>query len=337
MASLDLTARVPEDDEPLEATLTFHEQADGRKIARLPGGKVVLLDLQSLARVADGERWVVKLRHRETFAIAEPVDLAREVLLPNPVIPAGFRRVETGREPARPAAPVPAAPVRLPPAAEAVRAPAPVVADATPPLAAGPAPRPIERTRTLPSELLRPADRVALFVDGANMDGAARAAGFFIDYRKARNFFLGGARYYAGFYYIADFTASDPLQQRYLDFLSHAGYIVRRRPVKVIHDQDTGERIIKGNLDTEIVLDMLNTVDNYDVAFLCSGDSDFERAVDLLRSRGKRVYVVSARGTLSRELAYVADKPIFFIDEHREALWREDRGGPPAPSAPTGD
>ncbi len=59
----------------------------------------------------------------------------------------------------------------------------------------------------------------------------------------------------------------------------------------MIRDQDTGERIIKGNLDTEILLDMVNTVDNYDVAFLCSGDSDFERAVDLLRSRGKRIYV----------------------------------------------
>jgi uncharacterized LabA/DUF88 family protein len=57
--------------------------------------------------------------------------------------------------------------------------------------------------------------------------------------------------------------------------------------VKVIRDSETGERIIKGNLDTEIVLDMLNTVDNYGVAYLCSGDSDFERCVDLLRSRGK--------------------------------------------------
>lgn len=115
---------------------------------------------------------------------------------------------------------------------------------------------------------------------------------------------------FAGFYYVADFSLSDPLQQRFFDFLSHAGFIVRRRPVKVIRDQETGERIIKGNLDTEIVLDMLNTADNYDVAFLFPVTSDFERAVELLRSRGKRVYIVSARGQLSRELAYVADTPI---------------------------
>jgi hypothetical protein len=32
-------------DEPDEAVLTFHEQADGRKVARRPGGKVVLVDM----------------------------------------------------------------------------------------------------------------------------------------------------------------------------------------------------------------------------------------------------------------------------------------------------
>src|SRR5260221_11405497 len=59
-------------------SLTFHEQADGRKVARLPGGKVVLLDIHQVDRVADGERWHVRLRHKEAFAIADAVDLARE-------------------------------------------------------------------------------------------------------------------------------------------------------------------------------------------------------------------------------------------------------------------
>lgn len=56
-----------------------------------------------------------------------------------------------------------------------------------------------------------------------------------------------------------------------------------------------------------------------------SGDSDFERAVELLRSRGKRIYVVSAKAVLSRELSYVADKPIFLLEDFRPALERDDR------------
>ncbi len=95
--------------------------------------------------------------------------------------------------------------------------------------------------------------------------------------------------------------------------------------MKVIRDQETGERVTKANVDTELILDLINTADNYDVAFLFSGDSDFERAVDLLRSRGKRVYVVGSRPTVSRELSYVSDKPIFFIEDFKAELQREDR------------
>jgi uncharacterized LabA/DUF88 family protein len=169
-------------------------------------------------------------------------------------------------------------------------------------------------------------DRVAMFIDGANMDLACRLAGYFVDYRKARQWFLAHGLFYAAFYYIADFTASDPLQQRYLDFLAHADYIVRRKAVKVIRDQETGAKVTKANIDTELVLDLINTADNYDLAFLFSGDSDYERAVDLLRSRGKRVYVVTSHQTGSRELAYVADKPIFFLEDFRAELQRDDAG-----------
>jgi uncharacterized LabA/DUF88 family protein len=164
---------------------------------------------------------------------------------------------------------------------------------------------------------------VALFVDGANMDGALRSAGYFVDYRALREFLVAGGAFYAAYYYVAYFPTGDPLQTGFLDALTRVGYIVRRKPVKLIRDEETGEQVIKGNLDTEIVLDMLNTVDNYDIAFLISGDSDFERAVDLLRSRGKRVYVVTSRRACSRELAYIADKPIFFLEDLRERLARD--------------
>lgn len=297
------------EQDPAEATLVFREQADGRKVARLPGGKVVLIDLAVLDKVKDGEAWFVRLRHRETFAIAEPVERvtaaaweASQPTLTSSLADA-FGRAKTV-EVRRPASPAPASATPPP------SAPATVASSVT---------TPVEVSR-----LVRAGDRVALFIDGANTDGACRAAGYFVDFRKAREYFVGGATFYAGYYYVADF-ASDPLQQRFLDFLAHAGFIVRKRPVKVVRDEDTGERIIKGNLDTEIVLDMLNTIDNYDVAFLFSGDSDFERAVELVRSRGKRLYVVTARGQLSRELLHVADKPIFYLEEHRSALARTDR------------
>jgi len=283
-----------------EAELVFHEQADGRMVAKIAGGKAVLIDVNDLGRVKNGERWRVRLQHHETFAIASLIEPCAD----NPVLPSTLGEALRISAPPAPAAPAPAVPAP-PEAVESVR--------------------PAPRTPVDPRRIVQPSDRVALFVDGANMDWACRRAGYFIDYGKAREFFQAGGIFYAGYFYIADFSGQDPQQVRFLDFLAQSGFIVRRHPVKTLHDEDTGEPILKCNLDTEIVLDMLNTVDNYDVAFLFSGDSDFERAVDLLRSRGKRVYVVSSVRQLSRELMYAADKPIFFIENYRPVLGRDGR------------
>jgi uncharacterized LabA/DUF88 family protein len=330
LAAMSDDHRVPADDEPAEATLQFREQADGRKVARIGGGKVVLVHWDDLERVKDGEWWNVKLLHRETYSIAKPIERARPELR-NPVLSEslGSLLTRTSGQASQPVASGPPAasqaPAQPPSARAPERAPAPWerLRTSDPPLR--------EQSRALsipPSRVVGMNDRVAMFVDGANMDLACRTAGYFIDYRKTRNFFLAHGLFYAAYYYIADYTASDPLQQRYLDFLAHSDFIVRRKAVKAIRDQETGERVLKANVDTELILDLINTADNYDLAFLFSGDSDFERAVDLLRSRGKRVYVVTARPVLSRELAYVADKPVFFLEEFRMQLERDPKADP---------
>ncbi len=304
------------DDEVVDATLIFREQVDGRRVARLPQGKVVLVAAAEVDRVKNGEQWRVRLRHRDTFAIA---DLVERIPLPaiNPVLSAEIAKLIQTRPAAEPGAKAPASvkpSIPLPAVEPAIVEPARLAV-------VTPQPAPV---RIHPSRVVGMNDRVAMFIDGANMDLACRMAGYFVDYGKARQFFLAHGLFYAAFYYIADFTAVDPLQQRYLDFLAHADYIVRRKAVKVIRDQETGEKVTKANVDTELVLDLINTADNYDLAFLFSGDSDFERAVDLLRSRGKRVYVVTSRLTGSRELFYVADKPIFFLEDFKAELQRDD-------------
>jgi uncharacterized LabA/DUF88 family protein len=284
-------------------------------VSRLFGGKVVLLRWEDIDKAKSGEAWRVSLTHRDTYSIAALVERVKTNLA-NPVISSilGSALAKAVAEPA-PGSPAVSRSTPTPPSPPGL----PVSSKGTA-SAAAPAVRPAP---IRPSRVVGMNDRVAMFVDGANMDLAARLTGYFIDYRKARGFLLAHGLFYAAFYYIADFTASDPLQQRYLDFLAHSDFLVRRTAVKAIRAQETGERVLKANVDTELILDLVNTADNYDVAFLFSGDSDFERAVDLLRSRGKRVYVVTARPVLSRELSYVADKPIFFVEDFRDDLARD--------------
>ncbi len=156
--------------------------------------------------------------------------------------------------------------------------------------------------------------RLAVFVDGANMFYAQRKLGWHLDYRKLYDFLTREYEVYNAFYFTSVPTPVDPSLEGFLRALTAMGYTVRRKALKEILDQETGETFRKANLDIELVIDMFNTVDLYDVAILCTGDGDFERAVELLRSRGKRVLGVGSREMAAYDLINAVDKYIFLED-----------------------
>lgn len=63
----------PPDESVDEADLLFRIQGD-RRVAFLPHGKTVLVDVREKDKVGHGERWRVRLDHRPTVAIARPVE-----------------------------------------------------------------------------------------------------------------------------------------------------------------------------------------------------------------------------------------------------------------------
>jgi uncharacterized LabA/DUF88 family protein len=73
---------------------------------------------------------------------------------------------------------------------------------------------------------------------------------------------------------------------------------------------------------------MFNIIDRYDMAILISGDSDFERAVQQLKSRGKEVKVISGRGCVSSELVFAAGVNYVDFDEIRSLVERKDKPHP---------
>ncbi|HEV8360591.1 MAG TPA: NYN domain-containing protein [Candidatus Thermoplasmatota archaeon] len=166
---------------------------------------------------------------------------------------------------------------------------------------------------------------MALFVDSANMHHACKRAGYFIDWRKAREHFTQGASFGGAFFYYAVPPTIEVERQRFLDFLSYNGFIVRTKTLKTVYDSQTGEAFQKANLSIEIALDMVQTSDHWDTAYLFSGDGDFDRVVEVLRARGKRIHVVTAQGMLARELAYAVDKPVLWLEELEKHIGRTDR------------
>lgn len=160
-----------------------------------------------------------------------------------------------------------------------------------------------------------PEDKVAVFIDGSNLYAAARSLEFDIDYRKLLMWAASSGRLVRAFYYTAliedaDYSPIRPL----VDWLDYNGYTMVTKPTKEFVDAQ-GRRKIKGNMDIEIAVDMMEMADNVDHIVLFSGDGDFRRLIEAVQRKGVRVTVVS---TIQSNPPMVADElrrqADFFID-----------------------
>jgi Uncharacterized conserved protein len=103
--------------------------------------------------------------------------------------------------------------------------------------------------------------------------------------------------------------------------LTFGGVTVIKKAVKQLKDGS-----MKGNLDVDLAMDCLLTKDNYDVAILVTGDSDFEKLINVLRTFGKQIIVVSTKDSSSIELVNVCDlfvelkdlAPFIKLEEHEK-------------------
>lgn len=165
-------------------------------------------------------------------------------------------------------------------------------------------------------------NRISVFVDGENAYYAQRSLGWFFDPRKLLDYFTNGAAIGDAFWYASQKMPPDPREQRFYGYLNHAGYTVRVKTIKYFRDEATGELTRKANLDLEMAIDLFTTLAQYDTAVMVTGDGDFERAVELLRSYGKRVIIASTQDTVARELRNAAGKHFFDLAEIRSHIER---------------
>lgn len=184
-------------------------------------------------------------------------------------------------------------------------------------------------------------ERVALFIDGANLYAAARSLGFDIDYRKLLDLFAERGRLIRAFYYTAlledqEYSPIRPL----VDWLDYNGFTMVTKPVKEFTDA-SGRRKIKGNMDIELAIDLMEMSPHLDHAILFSGDGDFRRLVEAVQRKGVRVTVVSTVRTqppmIADELRRQADSfiELYDLEPHirRQPMQRD---GMPIPADQSG-
>ncbi len=177
-----------------------------------------------------------------------------------------------------------------------------------------------------------PNERIALFIDGANLYAAARALGFDIDYKKLLKVFQSKGHLIRALYYTAvaedqEYSSIRPL----VDWLDYNGYTMVTKPTKEFTDS-SGRRKIKGNMDIELAVDAMELAEHLDHLIIFSGDGDFRSLVESLQYKGRRVTVVSTLATqppmIADELRRQADQFIELADMEQEI----GRSGAPRPS-----
>jgi uncharacterized LabA/DUF88 family protein len=182
--------------------------------------------------------------------------------------------------------------------------------------------------------LFYPQEKVALFIDGANLYASARALNFDIDYKRLLDLFATKGRLIRAFYYTAliedqEYSPIRPL----IDWLDYNGYTMVTKPTKEFTDA-FGRRKIKGNMDIELAIDVMEMAEHIDHVVLFSGDGDFRRLVEAVQRRGVRVTIVSTVRSqppmVADELRRQADNFVELMDlqSHISRLGqaREDRG-----------
>jgi uncharacterized LabA/DUF88 family protein len=150
-----------------------------------------------------------------------------------------------------------------------------------------------------------PREKIALFIDGANLYATAKSLGFDIDYRRLLQEFQSKGYLLRAYYYTAlaedqEYSSIRPL----IDWLDYNGYTVVTKPTKEFVDA-SGRRKIKGNMDIELAVHAMEMAETIDHLVLFSGDGDFRSLVEAVQRKGRKVTVVS---TLTSQPPMIADE-----------------------------
>ena len=140
-------------------------------------------------------------------------------------------------------------------------------------------------------------NKIALFIDGANLYATGKTLGFDIDYKRVLKEFQSRGSLVRAFYYTAmiedqEYSSIRPL----VDWLDYNGYTVVTKATKEYVDAN-GRRKVKGNMDIELAVDAMELAEHIDEMVLFSGDGDFRCLVEAMQRRGVRVTVISTAST----------------------------------------
>ena len=154
----------------------------------------------------------------------------------------------------------------------------------------------IRAASEIPEEQLR----VGIFVDVQNIFYAAKQFNARLDFEKLLNVVVGKRRLIRAMAYVVQSPEVD--QTGFISMLQQKGYEVRQKDLRLRSDGSA-----KGDWDMGMAIDIMELVDRLDVVVLVTGDGDFVSLLNLVKTIGPRVEVVSFLHNTARDLVQSAD------------------------------
>lgn len=142
--------------------------------------------------------------------------------------------------------------------------------------------------------------RVGIFVDVQNIFYASKQFNARLDFEKLLTVSVNGRRLIRATAYVVQSPEVD--QSSFISMLQQKSYEVRRKDLRQRSDGSA-----KGDWDMGMAIDIMRLVDSLDVVVLVSGDGDFVPLVDLVKTLGPRVEVISFTHNTARDLINRAD------------------------------
>ena len=145
--------------------------------------------------------------------------------------------------------------------------------------------------------------KLGVFCDGANLFYGKQKYGWQVDFEKFKKFIGQYCDLQFVNYYLAIPAKNDNAFNGTQRFLDKIKSFVNIKSKELKYIAVGGQLLKKGNMDIEIVLDTVRTIDKLDMAIVMSGDSDFlELKNYIVRDKKKKIIFLGYEKNMGWEL-----------------------------------
>jgi len=145
--------------------------------------------------------------------------------------------------------------------------------------------------------------KVGVFCDNANLYHAYQKYGWRVDFEKFRKFISQYCDLQFINYYLVIPAKNDIVYHGTQRFLEKVEAFVTIKKKELKYTPVGGQIVKKGNMDVEITLDVVRTINDLDVIIIASGDSDFYELKNYVVSdKGKNIIFVGYEENMAWEL-----------------------------------